>query len=259
LCLGLALVVVSAIAQSADQRQPFFPSGVDPSTSPTENEQIGGVSNGKQGGYKISDSKNAISLTTPENKVIQISEPFITGKTNWKPTETILCTWSPNGKWVAIFAPHPRITEIFLVDLQTETIIPRYFPSDTETGAGVNSNPWKNNTYSQRDTPGTWDGDQLSIYSSFMLNGGGTEVTEQILTINTPKKTGEVLNGTKEGGENNSDKAGETTFSVSPANNLRKRRGDTNPPASTSPPPNLKKPNPQKQRPQRVGGGWSWS
>ena len=117
-----------------------------------------------------------VTIQSPEGNKTVLSEPFKTANTEWIPTDPIHCEWSSNGM-VAIFADHPRVTEIYVFNTKTQKRLKETF--------GKKKMPaWYDNVALVHDTPdGKWNGSHLGISSKATLRNKEQHVLKQTLEI----------------------------------------------------------------------------
>ena len=136
------------------------------------------VSDPSHNGLRVVARDNYLFLEGGNNSPLKLSEAFSTPDTDWRPTGAVLCSWSPNGKYLAVFAPHPRATDVTFVDLRKMVVLPEVFPSNP------NYPEWYNNVFSTQDSPGDWDGDKLKVTSNVTLRNGEKRTMQLQLVSN---------------------------------------------------------------------------
>jgi hypothetical protein len=121
-------------------------------------------------------AESDLRVTTPSNHDIVLSEPFQKPNINWNPTGPIQCSWDPTGTYLAIFVPHPRVTDVFVLNLKTlKTCI--------ELTPQIAYPDWYSEAYAVHHTPTLWKDNNLSLSSDVLLRNKTTKPLLQTLTI----------------------------------------------------------------------------
>lgn len=133
------------------------------------------VDNGAQAGYEVTAGK-ALYISTPEGKAFQLTaDPFITETQTMAPTSPVLCSWSPDGKYVAVFMQNNRVTYIYVFDLKDHTLLnqndgnPKY--PEWYDGNGT--------VAVTTSVPGAWSGNSLSVDT--MVQWRSSEVPKRVM------------------------------------------------------------------------------
>lgn len=140
------------------------------------------VVDGARGGYVITATK-ALTIATPSGEVVQLSpEPFISNDWEMPPTAPIVCSWDPTGTWVAVFMQQARMDSVFVFNLKTNTALVQ------NDGPDVVFPEWYNAhgvVYSTVDTPGTWNGNSLTVNTRVLWRDASVPAREmpQVLTV----------------------------------------------------------------------------
>lgn len=83
------------------------------------------VESGTHENWKITGD-GVIAIESPDGERMAISERFITPNSDWTPSK-ISCVWG--DRYVAVFAQHPRLTEILVFDTKTQKKLTQTFSS----------------------------------------------------------------------------------------------------------------------------------
>ena len=144
------------------------------------------VQHATNSGFAIVATNNFVAINTPKGATVNLSDPFISTDANWAPTGLIDCIWSPDGSYVAIFVPHPRVTDIFVYSLKVGKSLNQVFPD-------IKFPAWYDAVYSTSDLPGEWSGNTLSVATTVKLrNGNDSRVLPQTITINGDNSTSNI-------------------------------------------------------------------
>lgn len=129
----------------------------------------------KSNGWEVT-AVGEVTIQSPAGKKTVLSEPFKTATTDWTPTGPIRCEWSADGM-VAVFAHHPRVTEIYVFNTKTGKRLKRIFPKKKMPA-------WYDNVAIVHDSPdGIWKGGSLGISSKVTLRNGEKHAMKQTLVI----------------------------------------------------------------------------
>lgn len=135
------------------------------------------VENGFRGDFQVLADSNNLILKGPSDTNIILSEAFDTPTTDWRPVGEVKCSWSPDGHFLAIFIPHPRATEVSVVDLKNGRVLDEFFPS-------INEYPsWYDDVFATQDYPVKWDSGKLEILTKVLLRNGGKKDLRRFLSI----------------------------------------------------------------------------
>ena len=133
------------------------------------------VTQEKHNGWEVTAMGN-VAIQSPAGKMTILSEPFKTANTDWKPTGSIQCEWSPDGM-VAVFAHHPRMTEIYVFNTKTQRRLKETFPKKKMPA-------WYDNVAVVHDSPdGNWNDGSLGISSKVILRNKEQHSMKQTLEI----------------------------------------------------------------------------
>jgi hypothetical protein len=142
------------------------------------------VENPSWNGFSIR-ATNQIQLVTPEGRIINTGEPFLSPGLDWRPTQPIQCAWSQN--WVAIFVPHPRVTETFVFKLPEGRSLRRKFPEWTRP-------EWYNNALTIHDSPsGAWQGPNLPVKATALMADKNRHQLPMTLRVSTKDNSFAIL------------------------------------------------------------------
>lgn len=154
-----------------------FPLTGEDTNNPNKSPQVV-VNNASNGEFRVVARDNHLFLEGGGDTPLELSEPFSTPDTDWKPTGAVLCSWSPDGTYLAVFAPHPRATDITVVDLRKMVVLNETFSSFT------NYPEWYNDVFSTQDSPGVWARGKLEVTSNVTLRDGQKRTMPLHLVIN---------------------------------------------------------------------------
>jgi len=152
-------------------------------TGTTETSTPYKVINDSHEGAKILVEDNRVVCTTKSNHKISISEPFRTPSMDWRPSNPILCSWSLDNQYVAIFIPHPRVTIVSIVNLTNNFLLQEEFPKNRTYP------DWYQDVYATSDIPEEWANNQLSIETTVTLKNKEKRILKRILSIQGGKFT----------------------------------------------------------------------
>lgn len=134
------------------------------------------VTQEKHNGWKVT-AVGEVTIQNPAGKKTVLSEPFKTATTHWTPTAPIHCEWSADGM-VAVFAHHPRVTDIYVFNTKTHKRLKETFPKKKMPA-------WYDNVAVVHDSPdGKWNGASLGISSKVTLRNKEQHLMKQTLEIN---------------------------------------------------------------------------
>ena len=129
----------------------------------------------KHNGWEVTTPGN-VTIQSPAGKKTVLSEPFMTATTEWTPRGPIHCEWSPDGM-VAVFADHPRVTEMYVFNTKTGKRLKETFPKKKMPA-------WYDNVAVVHDSPdGKWNGGRLALLSKVTLRNKEQHVMKQTLVI----------------------------------------------------------------------------
>ena len=135
------------------------------------------VLNGQNGKARVFVGDNRLMFDQDGGRELAISEAFSTATTDWRPTGDINCSWSPDGKFLAVFIPHPRVTVIAVVDLVRQEVLNEFFSPDRQYPS------WYGHVFSTKDTALEWQGDKLSIQTDVVTGSGEKKRMNRVLSI----------------------------------------------------------------------------
>ncbi len=122
--------------------------------------------------YSIEEGGTGIFMVGKGQK-IQLSD--------WAAEGEVMSSWSPNGRYVVIFVPHPRVTEVLVFDCESGKGI--------ETSQKLSQYPawFERGAVTEHSTPVKWTSESTLDYRSVVgLRGGGTRVMNVLLTVKPP-------------------------------------------------------------------------
>lgn len=145
-------------------------------TEPTYTIQ-GGVKNGAY----VAVGDNKLVYTSPDGLTLPASEDFLTEATDWRPTGTIVCSWSPDGKYLAIFIPHPRVTTITLINIQENKVLNEEFPENRQFPKWY----MDSNILATHDSPQKWENNKLTIKTEVTLPNNTSKLLPRVLVVSS--------------------------------------------------------------------------
>jgi hypothetical protein len=140
------------------------------------------VQNASKNGYYVKAEGNALSIELPSGERKTLFAPFIKKAPNFivdlSPRGDIICSWSPTGKYVAIFVPQTRITDTYVFDTSSNEQLPQKLIKSTYPD-------WYEDVKAAHDSPyPEWsDNSTLRITQECALKGGGTQTLTEVLNV----------------------------------------------------------------------------
>lgn len=135
------------------------------------------IVNGRSGDARVLVRDNRLVFSAGGGKEVAVSEPFLTSSTDWRPVGDINCSWSPDGKFLAVFIPHPRVTVISVVNLPKREVMTEVFPDDRKYPS------WYGHIFSTKDTPLGWRDGKLAIRTDVVTGSGERKQMERELSV----------------------------------------------------------------------------
>lgn len=136
-----------------------------------------------EGPQIVNPKFNNVEVLTDNNlqikigeKVITLSNQFISKDINLEPTAPIQCVWDKANPYVAIFVQYPRATEIHVVNYQQGTILKQEFSKDFPE--------WYDRVFSALNYPnGDWSMGRLPVKTVVTMRDGTKRESSQTLEI----------------------------------------------------------------------------
>ena len=157
------------------------------------------VENGEWHGFKVT-ADNLVWIATPDHRKIQVTNiPFVAkveggGFYSIPPIEPIRCTWDPSHTWLGIFITVRQVTEAYVFNLKTETLISRWKCDYSRYPAWFGEPQWFTHT-----RPIRWSGNRLFCDSLVRFKSGGERHLPEVATIHDDWVECEVLDNEDQG------------------------------------------------------------
>jgi len=167
---SICLLIISLAASSSARE-----GGVGDSDPEHYSEVL--VRNGQCNRGKVVAQKNRLVFEGVDGKKVAVSEPFLTSDTDWRPSGPVDCSWSPDGKFLVIFIPHPRVTVISAVNLENQASMRQTFPDDRHYP------DWYDHIFSTHDTPTKWHEGKLEMRTEVLTGSGEKKMLTRELSF----------------------------------------------------------------------------